>query len=496
MFQEDPDGPMVCVILGRLVDGVCRAGKLMCRDMKKPHSLNFKRYSEYALHLQEFLHGQLLYVESITLQLLNLSMGDHGEEHVDVCNDHRSSYDCTMVKVMNFVDSNSHLYSLKIVCGFRKRLGDFYSVQMSKINTLLVNARKALAEVNASYSRLVSHHRGTHFPDILPTWSNIDSLHFDDMSPWESRHITPEINQECLQILTGASRGLWLLAALTSIFELAPQVGESGVIHLLLIMSWQNSFQHFWEVCKVMKDRGVDGSRVGAPSTIYEYFRVARELFYLPGKEKGQEMFGGEFPRYGPIGFDFKDVFGTDMSPNNEVVDRIGVGLCDFLDEVNALVGKEIHCALVMEIFLRTSERIRAIAKCELGCFRLMIFLQGAVYLGVRVQPGVHLRQIFFPIEGSGSWSHLKEAKIAESEVEAVCLEVGKELSTADRFIWMDEVEVILCESKDSRLLKKFDLIIKGQSLFKLDDDGRSFMKLFGQTTWVPVSICYHNRGQ
>ena len=90
----------------------------------------------------------------------------------------------------------------------------------------------------------------------------------------------------------------------------------------------------------------------------------------------------------------------------------------------------------------------------------------------------------------------MKEAKIAESEVEAVCLEVGKELSTADRFIWMDEVEVILCESKDSRLLKKFDLIIKGQSLFKLDDDGRSFMKLFGQTTWVPVSICYHNFGQ
>ena len=138
VFMDDPDGSLVRAILGRLVDGVCRAGKQMCREMKKPHCLNERRYMEFALPLQEFIFDESSYVESITLQLLNLTAGDHGEEHIDVLNDHRASYDCTMVKVMNFVNANEHLYSLKIICGFRKRLGDFYSVKMSKIDRLLV----------------------------------------------------------------------------------------------------------------------------------------------------------------------------------------------------------------------------------------------------------------------------------------------------------------------------------------------------------------------
>ena len=209
----------------------------MCREMKKPHSLNAKRYNEYALHLQEFIFGEISFVESITLQLLNLTMGDHGEEHVDVLNDHRASYDCTMVKVMNFVDANSHLYSLKIVCGFCKRLGDFYSVQMSKIETLLVNARTMLAEVDASYARLVSHHRGYHHPESMPRWSDIRHLHIDDGSPWIDRRVTQSISQESIIVLTGVSRGMWLSAGLSAIYSVAPLLDESGVLQLLLVLS-------------------------------------------------------------------------------------------------------------------------------------------------------------------------------------------------------------------------------------------------------------------
>ena len=311
VFLEDPDGPLVRAILGRLVDGVCRSGKLICREMKMPHCLNVQRYNEYALRLQQFLFGKSSFVESTTLQLLNLTKGDHGEEHVDILNDHRASYDGTMIKVMNFVDSTLQLYSLKIVCGFRKRLGDFYSVKMSKIERLLVNARTMLAEVDASYSRLVSHHRGYHHPTVMPTWANIEGLHFDDNSPWLSRRVTANISQDSIQILTGVARGVWLSPALTSIYNLSPQLGESGMVQLLLVMSWQNSFQHFWEVCRRINLRRQDGAQQqGYP--IYEYYRIARELFHQPGKDKGQEMFGGEIPRFGPIGFDFKDVFGTD----------------------------------------------------------------------------------------------------------------------------------------------------------------------------------------
>ena len=251
VFQSDPDGPLVRAVLGKLVDGLACSAKLMCREMRMPHSLNARRYNEYALQLQEFLFSKVSFFESITLQLLNLSLGDHGEEHVDVMNDHRSSYDGTVVKVMNFFDSNSHLYSLKIVCGFRKRLGDFYSVAISKIETVLINARTMLSALDASYVRLVSSHKGAYHPDIMPTWSNIDSIYIDDNSLWSRRCISPLILQDNLTLLTGISRGIWLSPALSSIERLAPSLSEKGMLQLLMVMSWQNSFCHFWEIVNV-----------------------------------------------------------------------------------------------------------------------------------------------------------------------------------------------------------------------------------------------------
>lgn len=485
VFRSDPDGPLVRAILGRLVDGVCNAGKLMCREMSMPHSLNLKRYTEYALQLQEFLFGKSSFVESITLQLLNLTIGDHGEDHRDVLNDHRASYDATMVKVMNFVDSHHHLYSLKIVCGFRKRLGDYYSVQMSKIERLLLHARTMLAAVDANYSLLVSHHKGSYLPPVMPTWAYIDHLHFDDHSPWLRRTISKTISQDSITILTGIGRGIWLSPALTSIYNLAPLLGESGMIQLLMVMSWQNSFQHFWEVCQRMH-LGGETNRQSYP--IYEYYRIAREQFHHVDRVKGQEMFGGEMPRFGPIGFDFKEVFGTNERQRPSVVDEVVGAIVTFLDEVNTLVDG-VDCATVMDMVARTSERIRFHARCEIGSFRLMLLLQGCVYLRVRLRPGRHLRQIFFPVKGSGSWNHIKDMKVEDSQVESVCLAMQAELSTPERFVSMDEVEVILCESKDGRLLRKYDLVIKGQSLFKLDDSGASWMKVYGDTEWVEVPL-------
>ena len=88
VFREDKDGRMVRYMIGRLMDGICNAGKQMCVEMGKPHSLNQKRYNEYARELQGFLFAKCLFVESITLQLLDLTEGHSGKEHVDVMNNH------------------------------------------------------------------------------------------------------------------------------------------------------------------------------------------------------------------------------------------------------------------------------------------------------------------------------------------------------------------------------------------------------------------------
>ena len=99
------------------------------------------------------------------------------------------------------------------------------------------------------------------------------------------------------------------------------------------------------------------------------------------------------------------------------------------------------------------------------------------------------LCNLFYPVRGSGSWSHLKEIGIDESEIEGVCQEIRNEISTTKHLIQMDEVEVILCESKDGRLLKKIDLVVKGQSIFKLDENGALSVKYFASHEWVPVDI-------
>ena len=232
-----------------------------------------------------------------------------------------------------------------------------------------------------------------------------------------------------------------------------------------------------------------ESGEVKKKTAYYEYARVARELFYKEGKEKGQEMIGGDNPRYGPVGMDFIDVFGTDESPNEGVIDNVCGCLVEFLEDVNALGEEEgpVTQKRVLEMITVAAGRIREKVKCELGSFRLMIFLQGAIFLRVRVKPGPHLRQIFFPVRNSGSWAHLDETGVSENAMEAVCVEIQKELSTPDRFIWMDEVEVILCEAKGNRILKKFDVIIKGQSLFKLNSEGQSFVKKYGEHEWVEV---------
>ena len=164
-------------------------------------------------------------------------------------------------------------------------------------------------------------------------------------------------------------------------------------------------------------------------------------------------MFGGESPRFSPIGFDFKDTFGTNEQPMTARVDAVVEYLLIFLDKINGL-SNDASRTEVMNIVKETSKAIGTVTRCELGCFRLMILLQGAIYLRVRVKPSPHLRKIFFPVKGSGSWSHIKEMGVDEGDIECECYELIKEMSTNEQQLLMDEMEVILCESKDGRILK------------------------------------------
>jgi hypothetical protein len=87
-------------------------------------------------------------------------------------------------------------------------------------------------------------------------------------------------------------------------------------------------------------------------------------------------------------------------------------------------------------------------------------------------------------VEGAGSWAHITDHDVVDADVEVVCRELQSELSTTEREVEMDEVEIVLCESKEGRLLRKYDTFVKGQSLFRLDKIGSSWLKLYGEYCW------------
>jgi hypothetical protein len=470
VFENDPDGPLVRAILGSFMDGLTIASKFFCREMGMPRAINLRRYEEYAQMLQEYFHGTKSDTESLTVQLLDLTAGHKGAEHFNVLNDSRA-FDGTVAKVMFFIDGRGHLLSLKILCSNRKRLGNFYSVSMGTVEKWLVNIRSMLSAVNASYLRLIHHNRGWRQSDDVPTWDNVKPLFLDDGCPWETCKVTPTISQSTIKVLTGVGRGLWLSTAFSSIYFMSGALDEKGMIQMLMVMSWQNSFEHFWKVCQRMDCT----SYIKYP--IFEYYKIACELFHVEGKDKGQEMIGGRDPRFSPPYFDFKEVFGSYEEQKTDVVDKTVSRILALCRSLNVYSTKEdIGRDTIMKLVAAASKEIRVIAPCQLESFRLMLLLQGCSYLKVRMRTGTSTRQIFFPVKDSGSWDHVKDVGVSDEHVESVCYEARK--------VWMDEVEVILCESKEGRLLEKFDTFVKGQMLFIMDNHGSVWIKKYNENHW------------
>jgi hypothetical protein len=91
------------------------------------------------------------------------------------------------------------------------------------------------------------------------------------------------------------------------------------------------------------------------------------------------------------------------------------------------------------------------------------------------------LRKLLYPVVGAASHEHVLKHGFPKEQVGEVCPVVGVQFSTFDRKVFHDEVKTMLCESIIGRLLTKFDLFIKGQSLFLMDGDGVSWMKLYGE---------------
>jgi hypothetical protein len=501
-FETDADGLLLRAIFGRIYDRMGQCAKRILEQQGRHVAPNFRRFDEFAKHLQEYLFAEYMKNEHCTSQLSNLSDGIGGVKHQDTLNDGRAGYSEVMCLGVTVKDNIGDLWNLKHLGTWRKRIGDYMCGSMTNLLLLVSRLRHFQHSINAKYAALMGQYKGAYTPPKIPTCANhLDTFHLDDYMPFEQHVLSPSklISQSYMVMPTSPFRATWLAGACSPVHELSPVLNKRGMVQMGALCSFQNNFHYFYIITRRMKRRA-------SLDTTYPFLEFYDEACFLHGTNpKGTEYCGGPHPRFSPPGFNFREVFGL-LDPDSDAeseedevkrdkeskrrVDFLTEVLLELLDAVNDISGdgsNAIPRVKLQPLVLAANLKIKKFLGCELGEFRLLIFLQFCALLRIVLKPGRYLRSLLYPAEGMASFEHIIKSGFKAEEVDKVCEMLLTELGSPTHPLYMDELETMLCESCEGRMLLKFDVFIKGQTLFRLDDDGVPWMKEYSKVVWRRV---------
>jgi hypothetical protein len=483
VLSSHPRGPKIRLMLGRILDRMCRAAKRITEEQGRISSLNHKRYQQFAEHLQSFLFATELTNEWVTIQLLNISHSQSGVRHQDKYSDGREGYNRTICKCFFLIDSAGDLWCFKILAGYRKRVGDYMTGPYSRLLSLTSRLRMFTTCINSKYETLIGLYRGAHHPTKMPTWDDTTHFWLDDYMPFTRQSVGGGLFQDYFLMITGSTRSYWASAACSPMQSLSCRLTVRGMAQLAMMASWQNSFHYFYIVMERMGQ--LDLSKEDYP--IFTYHDICLELF--GEKDGGSEIIGGPNPRYSPVGFNFRETFGRD----GVLVDKVVDVLFELIGSINAVPDGEMSFMVMEPLLKRTVSDLNKVVHCELGEFRLLVFLQICAHLRIGLRTSTNLREILYPVVGAASHAHILHHGFKADQVLEVFDMLRSEMSTGIRRVPMDEVEPLLCESKAGRLLTKFDVFIKGQALFRLDESGVPWIKGYGEYCWRRIPKLFRN---
>jgi hypothetical protein len=117
-----------------------------------------------------------------------------------------------------------------------------------------------------------------------------------------------------------------------------------------------------------------------------------------------------------------------------------------------------------------------------------MMFVQFCAHLGVVIEPGKNVREMIYPVLGGVAYQRIVDKVGYPGKINDVCRCLQSELSSSStRWVFMDEIETLLCEDEED--VNELDTFVKGQALFRLDDDGKPLVKLYGDhSVWTEVA--------
>jgi hypothetical protein len=500
-------------MIGKIVDAMCNCYEDISKNaLGRSSTMSRRRFEEFASKLRRFLRAKHCVTEWITLQLLNLSHGQGGELHMDVSNDPREGYNHTMCFCLHFTDNLGDLWSLKIITGYRKKIGDWMSLPYGKLIPLKLALLLHSTEIDDGYKDiLLREYKGQYIPSVLPSWKDQKFMWLDDDMPYDIKVLKVGVNVFVFKMKTSPTLSYWLSPALTGAHRLSPYTCFRGMIQLAVVAACQNSFENYYVVTQEMLklSMSLQLGPVQHKYPLITYCETCALLFnHHGGKtdevDSGLDFVGGNYspPRYPPVSFDIRMLVGS--GDDTSKVDLLVDELIKLIDSVNTILDSLVLAvgrSTLEPLLNATSNRVLEILPgLEMVPFRLLLFLEFCAHLNVGLTTGTKkIRDLLYPVSGTASHRLILKHVLADKRfkdrdpcklVDDACSFLKSELSSADRQAFMDEIEPMLCEAMPSDEYRwgGNDTFIKGQSLFRINEHGVPFVRSYGkESEWMPI---------
>ena len=244
------------------------------------------------------------------------------------------------------------------------------------------------------------------------------NFYLDDDLPWQ---IDQNIggNNDCvvkkdlilLNSIGGSRIFSWSLA-IQHLHNLRQYLKFDQLVELAFVVTLQNHPLWFDHVMSIVKDSLQKGHSFSfSQHPFFDWYDLTVLHFGAP--------FGGPYQRWSPFGGNLFDLFGAGCTPEHpnrqggeQRLKALSEVLIGFIDKVNGMAGRgdspivDMPMATLKEMSTNVCRKIKSIVPVQIQNFRLGFFLTICIGAGF-LEPGTHLRQLFFPVEGSASYRHL-----------------------------------------------------------------------------------------
>ena len=488
--------------IANIIDFMWVSSNEIQKELREPPlGGNDFRNTVYASKVRNMFGAAHSQFESVTILHSLLSEQSGCRKHTDKFNDVVPPYLKTATVNVIAVDPNGDYHLIQVVCNFRKYVASlcgFHSVPRS-IDEIVENIKQYHLYLNRGYQEKYRFQ----YSDFFGKPENMDAFYLNDTIASEYLSLAPgsSIRERIIRLPIGTSRVLSLSGFLAPVHKFVDELQYDKLIEILFFASFMSTPTAF-NYC----------FREWSRKCLNERQRSERPFFGISGlmrKHFGSISSGIEF-RFQPCNSSIEHVFGLESSEEGaKKLEKVADVLAEWIEFIDSFEGKEdsndiplgdVHAKMQTTI-CKIKEKVGC-TSLDFSMFRLSIFTTLVSGIGL-TEPGKHLHQFFFPVEGTAAYNHLMHpfaSTMATDDDTHTWPQRSCPLSNIDQNMrlvawklgWKryrrDYVEVHMCESLPGRYLNKKDIFFVGQNCFELNSLGIPCTQEYGNDIgWAAI---------